>query len=66
MIEKVKSILNHKLRNKKIGLMFGPESSGLSNNDLSYSNFVVQIPSHKNFKSDPVTKISLKKQYDSI
>ena len=24
-----------KLRNKKIGLMFGPESSGLSNNDLS-------------------------------
>ena len=40
-----------KLRNKKIGLMFGPESSGLSNNDLSYSNFVVQIPSHKNFKS---------------
>ena len=31
--------------------MFGPESSGLSNNDLSYSNFVVQIPSHKNFKS---------------
>ena len=48
-----KNFLNRskKLRNKKIGLMFGPESSGLSNNDLSYSNFVVQIPSHKNFKS---------------
>ncbi len=46
-----KNFLNRlkKLRNKKIALMFGPESSGLSNNDLSYSNFVVQIPSHKNF-----------------
>ena len=39
------------LKNKKIGLMFGPEASGLTNNDLSYSNFVVQIPSHKHFKS---------------
>ena len=40
-----KNFLNRlkKLRNKKIGLMFGPESSGLSNNDLSYSNYVVQI-----------------------
>ena len=31
--------------------MFGPEASGLTNLDLSYSNYVVQIPSSSNFKS---------------
>ena len=31
--------------------MFGPESSGLSNKDLSYSNYILQIPTSKNFKS---------------
>ena len=36
---------------KRVGLMFGPESSGLSNKDLSYSNYILQIPTSKNFKS---------------
>ena len=40
-----------KTKQKKIGLMFGPEASGLSNLDLSYSNYVVQIPSSPKFKS---------------
>ena len=40
-----------KSKQKKIGLMFGPEASGLSNLDLSYSNYVVQIPSSVKFKS---------------
>tara|TARA_B100000963_G_scaffold353040_1_gene367131 strand:+ start:13642 stop:14370 length:729 start_codon:yes stop_codon:yes gene_type:complete len=40
-----------KIKQKKIGLMFGPEASGLSNLDLSYSNYVVQIPSSPKFKS---------------
>ena len=31
--------------------MFGPESSGLSNKDLSYSNFILQIPTSPKFKS---------------
>ena len=31
--------------------MFGPEASGLSNDDLSLSNFVLQIPTSKKFKS---------------
>ena len=31
--------------------MFGPEASGLSNRDLSYSNYIVQIPSSPKFKS---------------
>ena len=40
-----------KQKKKKIGLMFGPEASGLSNFDLSYANYVVQIPSSPKFKS---------------
>ena len=31
--------------------MFGPEASGLSNKDLSYSNYILQIPTSNNFKS---------------
>ena len=31
--------------------MFGPEASGLSNKDLAYSNYILQIPTSKNFKS---------------
>ena len=31
--------------------MFGPEASGLSNEDLSLSNYVLQIPTSKKFKS---------------
>ncbi len=38
-------------RNANIGLMFGPEASGLSNMDLSFSNYILQIPTSKNFKS---------------
>ena len=31
--------------------MFGPEASGLSNYDLSFSNYILQIPTSKKFKS---------------
>ena len=31
--------------------MFGPEASGLSNQDLSYSNYILKIPTSKSFKS---------------
>ena len=31
--------------------MFGPEASGLSNQDLSFSNYVMQIPTSTKFKS---------------
>ena len=40
-----------KKKNLKIGLMFGPEASGLSNTDLSLSNYVLQIPTSPKFKS---------------
>ena len=36
---------------KKIGLIFGPEASGLSNEDIAYSNYVFKIPVNKNFQS---------------
>ena len=38
-------------KDKKIGFMFGPEASGLSNEDLSFSNYILQIPTSKKFKS---------------
>ena len=31
--------------------MFGPEASGLSNIDLSFSNYILQIPTYKKFRS---------------
>ena len=40
-----------KKKNLSIGLMFGPEASGLSNKDLSFSNYILQIPTSKKFKS---------------
>ncbi len=40
-----------KRKKTNIGLMFGPEASGLSNKDISYSNFILQIPTSKKFKS---------------
>ncbi len=36
---------------KKIAFLFGPEASGLSNNEISFSNYVLQIPSNIKFKS---------------
>ena len=40
-----------KNRNLNLGLMFGPEASGLSNRDLSFSNYILQIPTSTKFKS---------------
>ena len=40
-----------KKRNLNIGLMFGPEASGLSNKDLSFSNYILKIPTSSKFKS---------------
>ena len=40
-----------KRKNLNMGLMFGPEASGLSNKDLSFSNYILQIPTSPKFKS---------------
>ncbi len=36
---------------KKVAFLFGPEASGLSNNEISFSNYILQIPSNTKFKS---------------
>ena len=36
---------------KKIAFLFGSEASGLSNKDLALSNYILQIPTSKKFKS---------------
>ena len=40
-----------KYKKFNIGIMFGPEASGLSNYDLSLSNFIIQIPTSKKLTS---------------
>ena len=36
---------------KKIAFLFGAEASGLSNKDISYSNYILKIPCNPKFKS---------------
>ena len=37
--------------NKKVAFLFGSEASGLSNNEISYSNYTMQIQTNPDFKS---------------
>ena len=36
---------------RKVGFLFGSEASGLSNEEISYANYTLQIPTNPNFKS---------------
>ena len=36
---------------KNIGFLFGSEASGLSNDEISYANYTLQIPTNPDFKS---------------
>ena len=36
---------------KKIAFLFGPEASGLSNNEISYANYTLQIQTNPEFRS---------------
>jgi tRNA/rRNA methyltransferase len=48
------SILDFKKKvekKRKIGILFGPEASGLSNDEISYANYLVKIPTNKKFSS---------------
>ena len=36
---------------KKVGFLFGSEASGLSNNEISYANYTLQIPTNMEFRS---------------
>ena len=46
-LEDLKNI-NYK---KKVAFLFGSEASGLSNNEISYANYTLQIPTNPDFKS---------------
>ena len=37
--------------NKKVAFLFGSEASGLSNNEISYANYTLQIPTNPDFRS---------------
>ena len=47
----IKIIKKQSIHNKKTGIFFGPEASGLSNDDLINANYLVNIPTSNKFKS---------------
>ena len=50
--KKIISILDFKKKvekKRKIGILFGPEASGLTNDEISYANYLVKIPTSKKF-----------------
>jgi len=52
--KKIISVLNLKTKiekGKKIGILFGPEASGLTNDEISCADYIVKIPSNKKFSS---------------
>ena len=52
--KKIISILDlkKKLQKKqKIGIIFGPEASGLSNDEVNYADYLVKIPTNNKFSS---------------
>ena len=52
--KKIISISNFKTKIKKgrkIGVLFGPEASGLSNDEISCADYLVKIPSNNKFSS---------------
>ena len=52
--KKIISVSNLKtkiIKGKKIGILFGSEASGLSNDEISCANYLVKIPTNKNFSS---------------
>ena len=44
-------VINDDNFKKKIAIIFGPEASGLTNNELSYANYVIKLPTNNKFQS---------------
>ena len=52
--KKIISVSNLKTKirtGRKVGILFGPESSGLSNDEINCADYLVKIPSNKKFSS---------------
>ena len=47
-VKDLKKKINKK---QKIGIVFGPESSGLSNDEVNYADYLVKIPTNSKFSS---------------
>ena len=51
IFEAVEKSYKHALNGGKIGFLFGPEQSGLSNDDVVQADFTISIPLNKSFSS---------------
>ena len=51
IFEAVEKAFDHTMNGGKIGFLFGPEQSGLSNDDVVQADFTISIPLNKNFSS---------------
>lgn len=49
--EAIKFIRQKNIAPEKIAVLFGPERTGLTNEDLSLSDYIVEIPLNKSFRS---------------
>jgi len=52
--KKIISVSNLKTKinkGRKVGILFGPEASGLSNDEISCADYLVKIPTNKKFSS---------------
>jgi len=47
----ISDLKNKIKKGSKIGILFGPEASGLSNDEISCADYLVKIPSNKKFSS---------------
>jgi len=47
----VSNLENKVRKGKKIGILFGPEASGLSNDEINCADYLVKIPNNKKFSS---------------
>ena len=51
IFEAIQKSFEHCMNRGKVGFLFGPEQSGLSNDDVVQADFTISIPLNKNFSS---------------
>ena len=51
IFEAIDKSFDHVVNGGKVGFLFGPEQSGLSNNDVVQADYTISIPLNKNFSS---------------
>ncbi|MDC0092977.1 RNA methyltransferase [Alphaproteobacteria bacterium] len=51
IFEAIEKSYEHSLNSGKVGFLFGPEQSGLSNDDVVQADFTISIPLNKKFSS---------------